>query len=182
MSHKLSARNIWGTIVGAAGVTASTGAEAAFEAGGHLLLTESSRKMLVAALVEAPSKLLKAGGSAVKVAARSPGVATLSLKQAARSVAVGTGRAAGVGAVCDLAISTVEAVRAIRSDEMTGKQAAVHVAQETGKGALASVAGVLAVTALVAVTGPVGPLAFAATTTATAIAARAGLDKLTKKG
>lgn len=182
MSLKVNVRSIWGTIVGRAGATASTGATAAFDAGGHLLLSESSRKMLAAALVEAPSKVLKAGGFALKEAARSPGVATMSLTQAAKTVAVGTGSAAGVGAVCELVISGVEAVRAIRSDEMTAKQAAVHVAQETGKGALASAAGVLAATAIVAVTGPVAPLAFVATSAGFAIASRAGLDKLTKKG
>lgn len=182
MSKKLSARDVWASMVGAAGVTAARGAEAAFEAGGHHLMAESGRKVLAAALVESSSPLLKAGEVALKVAARSPGVASMSLKQAVKSVAVGAGGAAGVGAVCDLAISSVEAVRAVRADEITAKQAAVHVAQETGKGALASAAGVLAATALVAVTGPIGPLAFAATTGAAAIISRVGLDKLTKRG
>jgi hypothetical protein len=85
-----------------------------------------------------------------------------SARLAARRIATGAGKAAGIGFVLDGAIATVEGVIAVRNGSMDVDGAMKHVAKEATTGAVATGAGVLLGAGLVALTGGVAaPVAFA---------------------
>lgn len=161
-------------IAGGQAAKLASAATAIFEAGGKRILSESS-KSAVRALAEkgaqralaaatgpllppglSPSQILAGGARATAVAVRG-GVRT-----AAREIAKGAGKAAGIGFVVDGAIATVESVLAVRDGRLDKGQAAMYVAQEATTGAIATGAGVLLGTGLVAFTGGfAAPVVFA---------------------
>ena len=149
-------------------------ATAIFQAGGNKLLSEASQSA-VRSLAEkgaervmsaAAGPLLPPGLSPVKLIGSGARAGTAVVKGgarvAAREIAKGAGKAAGIGFVVDGAVASVEGVLAVRAGTMDKNQAVKHVAKEATTGAVATGAGVLLATGLVALTGGVAaPVVFA---------------------
>jgi hypothetical protein len=149
-------------------------ATAIFKAGGNKLLSEAAQSSLRAAVEKGAEKaiatatgaLLPSGLSPAKLigsgARATTAVVTGGARAAAREIAKGAGKAAGIGFALDGAIATVEGVVAVRAGTMDRNAAVKHVAKEATTGAIATGAGVLLGTGLVALTGGVAaPVAFA---------------------
>ncbi len=149
-------------------------AAAIFEAGGKRLLSPASQStMRVLAergaanvLAAATGPLLPPGLSPAKLigsgARATAAVVKGGARVAAREIAKGAGKAAGIGFVIDGAVATVEGVMAMRAGTMDKEQAVKHVVTEAATGAVATGAGVLLGTGLVALTGgAAAPVVFA---------------------
>lgn len=149
-------------------------ATAIFRAGGNKLLSEAARSTLRSAvekgaeraIATATGALLPAELSPMKLLAGGARATTAVVKGgarvAAREIAKGAGKAAGIGFVLDGAVATVEGVVAVRAGTMDRNAAVKHVAKEATTGAVATGAGVLLATGLVAITGGVAaPVVFA---------------------
>jgi hypothetical protein len=145
-----------------------------FKAGGNKLLSEAAQstirsaaeKTAEKALAAATGTLLPAQLSPVKLlqsgARASAAVVKGGARVAAREIAKGATKAAGIGFVVDGAVAGVEGVLAVRAGTMDKNEAVKHVAKEATTGAVATGAGVLLATGLVALTGGVAaPVVFA---------------------
>lgn len=162
------------TIAGAQAAKLIGSATAIFKAGGNKLLSEGTRSTLRTlaeksaekAIATATGPLLPPGLSPLKLigsgARATSAVVKGSARMAAREIATGAGKAAGIGFVVDGAVATVEGVLAVRAGEMDRSAAVKHVAKEATTGAVATGAGVLLGAGLVALTGGVAaPVVFA---------------------
>ena len=149
-------------------------ATAIFEAGGKHILSPASQSAVraiaergaVNALAVATGPLLPPGLTPTKLigsGARAAGaVVKGGARIAAREIAKGAGKAAGIGFVLDGAIAAVEGVRAMRAGTMDKDQAVKHVVTEAATGAVATGTGVLLGAGLVALTGgAAAPVVFA---------------------
>lgn len=149
-------------------------ATALFEAGGKKLLSPASQsavrtlaeKGAANVLAAATGPLLPPGLSPAKLigsGARAAGaVVKGGARVAAREIAKGAGKAAGVGFVIDGAVATFEGVMAMRAGTMDKDQAVKHVVTEAATGAVATGTGVLLGAGLVALTGgAAAPVVFA---------------------
>jgi hypothetical protein len=175
MSESAHLREVFrATIAGAQAARLIGSATAIFKAGGNKLLSEASQSALrnvveigaARAIAAATAPLLPPALSPVKLirsgARATSAVVKSSARLAAREIAKGTGKAAGVGFVIDGAVATIEGVVAVRAGTMDRNEAMKHVAKEAATGAVATGAGVLLGTSLVALTGGVGaPVVFA---------------------
>jgi hypothetical protein len=149
-------------------------ATAIFKAGGNKLLSETAQSSLRAAVEKGAEKALAAATGSLLPEGLSPtkligsgarattAVVTGGARVAAREIAKGAGKAAGIGFVVDGAVATVEGVVAVRAGTMDRNAAVKHVAKEATTGAIATGAGVLLGTGLVVLTGGVAaPVVFA---------------------
>jgi hypothetical protein len=176
-----------GAAAGTEAVAVRGAAQALFEAGGrHVLPTtvqnavrsavESEASRLLVA--DAGKRLLESGGAG---AALTEGgvlraVAGQTVRRAARQLLRGVSAAAGAGALIDGGWALASAVRRMRAGKMTGRQAAVHVVREAGKGAAATAAGTAAAALLVALTGGIAAPAVFVVGGAASLGAKIGLD------
>lgn len=149
-------------------------ATAIFQAGGNKLLSAAAQSTLRTAVEKGAEKAIATATGALLPADLSPmkligsgaraGTAVVKggARVAAREIAKGAGKAAGIGFVVDGAVASVEGVLAVRAGTMDKNQAVKHVAKEATTGAVATGAGVLLATGLVALTGGVAaPVVFA---------------------
>lgn len=149
-------------------------ATAIFQAGGNKLLSEAAQSTLRTAvektaenaIATATGALLPPGLSPTKLIGSGVRASATAVKGgarvAAREIAKGAGKAAGIGFVVDGAVASVEGVLAVRAGTMNKNEAVKHVAKEATTGAVATGAGVLLATGLVALTGGVAaPVVFA---------------------
>lgn len=149
-------------------------ATAIFKAGGNRLLSEAAQSTLRTAVEKTAEKAIATATGALLPKDLSPmkligsgaratsAVVKGGARVAAREIAKGAGRAAGIGFVLDGAVAGVEGVLAVRAGTMNKNEAVKHVAKEATTGAVATGAGVLLATGLVALTGGIAaPVAFA---------------------
>jgi hypothetical protein len=176
-----------GAAAGAEAVATRGAAQVLFEAGGRRVFpatlqnavrsaVESEASRLLA--VDAGKRLLESGGTATALAEGGVvrALAGQTARQASRQLLRGVAAAAGAGALIDGGWALVAAVRRMRSGKMTGREAAVHVASEAGKGAVATAAGTAAAALLVALTGGVAATAVFVVGGAASLGAKMGLD------
>lgn len=162
------------SIAGASAAKLIGSATAIFKAGGNKVLSEASQatvrslveKGAERAIATATGSLLPAGVSPMKLigsgARATSAVVKGSARVAAREIAKGAGKAAGIGFVVDGAVASVEGMLAVRAGTMEKSDAVKHVAKEATTGAVATGAGVLLGAGLVALTGGVAaPVVFA---------------------
>jgi hypothetical protein len=150
-------------------------ATAIFQAGGNRLLSESARSTLRIAVEKSAEKAIATATGALLLpselspmkligsgARATSAVVKGGARVAAREIAKGAGRAAGIGFVVDGAVASVEGILAVRAGTMDKNEAVKRVAKEATTGAMATGAGVLLATSLVAITGGVAaPVVFA---------------------
>ena len=175
-----------GAVAGAQGVAVSGAAQTLFDAGGRRVLPAALQHALRATVENEATRVIAghvgrrlfqtasiAGGAAESSIVRTAAVQTA--RAAGRQVLRGVGAAAGAGALIDGGWALVHVTRRRRAGEMTGRDAAVHVASEVLTGAVATAAGAAAAAALVALTGGVAAPALFAVGAAASLGAKAGL-------
>jgi hypothetical protein len=176
-----------GAAAGTEAVAVRAAAQAMFEAGGHHVLPATVQNAVRSAVeneasrvlaVDAGKRLLEAGASAgaLTEGAAVRAVAGQTVQRAGRQLLRGVTAAAGAGALIDGGWALASAVRRMRAGKMTGRQAAVHVVREAGKGAAATAAGTAAAALLVALTGGVAAPAVFVVGGAASLGAKMGLD------
>jgi hypothetical protein len=166
------------SIAGSKSVAAKAAAQALFEAGGKKVLPESVQRALRGAVEREASRLLSAVGMAERAlesnAARA--AAVQGARAAGRQVLRGVAASAGAGALVDGGWALVQAVRGVRSGQMTHRDAARHVAREAWTGAAATAAGTASAAMLIAVTGGIATPAVFVVAAVASIGAKKGLD------
>jgi hypothetical protein len=173
-----------GSVAGTQGHAARCAAQALFETGGRAVLPapvqsavrvaverEASRVLAAVGLLESGATRQMLEGSAARAAA------VQTARVAGRQILRSVGAAAGAGAVIDGGWALVQAVRRVRRGSMTHREAVTHVAREATTGAAATAAGTTAAILLVALTGGVAAPAVFLVGAATAVGAKAGLDR-----
>ena len=173
-----------GSVAGTQGHAARYAAQALFEAGGRAVLPAPVRSAVRVAVEREASRVLAAVGLLESGATRpmleggaARAAAVQTARVAGRQILRSVGAAAGAGAVIDGGWALVQAVRRVRRGSMTQREAVTHVAREATTGAAATAAGTTAAIVLVALTGGVAAPAVFLVGAATAVGAKAGLDR-----
>src|ERR1700690_687560 len=175
-----------GAAAGAEAVATRGAALALFDAGGHHVLPATVKYAVRSAVegeasrllaVDAGKRLLESGGAAALAESSVVrAVAGQTVRRAGRQLLRGVTAAAGAGALIDGGWALVSAVRRMRAGTMNGREAALHVAREAGKGAAATAAGTATAALLVALTGGIAAPAVFMVGGAASIGAKMGLD------
>ncbi|MDP8999896.1 MAG: hypothetical protein M3O46_07270 [Myxococcota bacterium] len=177
-----------GAVAGAHGVSAGVAARALFEAGGRRVLPASVQEAVKSAVesqasrvlaVHAGDRMLESGAAAATAivegsVARS--VVAQTVRGAARQILRGIAASAGAGAAIDGGWALATAVRQVRGDNMTRREAVGHVAREAATGALATAAGTAAAATLVTLTGGVAAPALFMVGAVASVGAKMGLQ------
>jgi hypothetical protein len=165
-------------IAGSRAVAIGTAARALFEAGGRRLLHPSLQRAVQGAVEREASAVMATAGVAARAIETSsaPMMAVRGARAASRQLVRGVAGAAAAGAALDGGWALFKAVRKVRRGEMTGRQAAVHVAREAGAGAAATAAGTAAAALLIALTGGVAAPAVFVVAAAASMGAKTGID------